>query len=411
MAAGLLGQGSTDLEHRGYEIFFPVIISAISGQPLSAQARALYDPALLPGMTALARRHDLTHLLALGLKNNGPLDEQSRELETEMFRAAFRCEQLSYELERICRTFEDAQIPFIPLKGSVLRPYYPEPWMRTSCDIDVLVREQDLDRAIAALSKTLSYQIGEISLHDVQIRTPNGQHIELHRNLIEDHRVNRAAEVLASVWDTAAPRSGWTYWLEMPDELFYFYHIAHMAKHLDNGGCGIRPFLDIWVLTHRVPYDPEKRKQLLADGGLTEFASQAERLTEVWFGAAAHDDATRRLERYILIGGVYGTADNKLSVQQARSGGKLRYACSRIWLPYEKLKTHYPSLDGRPALLPLYEIYRWGRLLFCGGVTRSVTELRINNSIGKERAEEAGRLFSELGLHKDTEKQKTNANS
>ena len=91
-----------------------------------------------------------------------------------------------------------------------------------------------------------------------------------------------------------------------------------------------------------------------------------------------------------------------MSVQQARSGGKLRYACSRIWLPYEKLKTHYPSLDGRPALLPLYEIYRWGRLLFCGGVTRSVTELRINNSIGKERAEEAGRLFSELGLHKDT---------
>ena len=36
-----------------------------------------------------------------------------------------------------------------------------------------------------------------------------------------------AAEVLAAVWDTAIPHSGWTYWLEMPDELFYFYHIAH----------------------------------------------------------------------------------------------------------------------------------------------------------------------------------------
>ena len=182
---------------------------------------------MLPAMSALARRHDLTHLLALGLKNNGLCGEQGKELDNEMFRAAFRCEQLEHELKKICGTLEKARIPFIPLKGSVLRRYYPEPWMRTSCDIDVFVREADLDRAMEALSENLSYRIGEISDHDVQIYTPNGQHIELHRNLIEDHRINQAAEVLAAVWDTAIPHSGWTYWLEMPDELFYFYHIAH----------------------------------------------------------------------------------------------------------------------------------------------------------------------------------------
>ena len=71
--------------------------------------------------------------------------------------------------------------------------------MRTSCDIDVFVREADLDRAMEALSENLSYRIGEISDHDVQIYTPNGQHIELHRNLIEDHRINQAAEVLAAL--------------------------------------------------------------------------------------------------------------------------------------------------------------------------------------------------------------------
>ena len=53
----------------------------------------------------------------------------------------------------------------------------------------------------------------------------------------------------------------------------------------------------------------------------------------MWFGNAAHDEATRRLERYILYGGVYGTVDNRMSVRQAKSGGKLRYAWSRIWLP------------------------------------------------------------------------------
>ncbi|MFX7845188.1 nucleotidyltransferase family protein, partial [Acinetobacter baumannii] len=81
---------------------------------------------------------------------------------------------------------------------------------------------------------------------------PSGQHIELHFNLIEDHRIKGASAILNRVWDAAVPCGGWTYQYEMPDELFYFYHIAHMAKHVENGGCGIRPFLDIWVLMHYV---------------------------------------------------------------------------------------------------------------------------------------------------------------
>ena len=182
------------MENRERESFFLIITSAVSGRPLSAQERARYAPDMLPAMSALARQHDLTHLLALGLKNNGLCGEQGKELDNEMFRAAFRCEQLEHELKKICGTLEKARIPFIPLKGSVLRRYYPEPWMRTSCDIDVFVREVDLDRAMEALSENLSYRIGEISDHDVQIYTPNGQHIELHRNLIEDHRINQVFE-------------------------------------------------------------------------------------------------------------------------------------------------------------------------------------------------------------------------
>ena len=386
------------LENRGQVIFFRLITSAVSGQPLSAEDRALYAPAMLPGMTALARRHDLVHLLALGLKNNGLLSEGSGELENEIFRAAARVEQMNFGLARIGEALETAQIPFLPLKGSVLRRYYPEPWMRTSCDIDVFVHEEDLDRALEALADGLAYQVGEISPHDVQIRTPQGLHMELHRNLIEDDRVNRASNVLTAVWDTAILRDGWRFWCEMPDELFYFYHIAHMAKHFENGGCGIRPFLDIWVLTHRVPHDRDKREKLLADGELTAFARHAERLTDVWFGSGTHDDTTRRLEQYILNGGLYGTLVNRISLQQVRRGGKLRYARSRIWLPYETLKVYYPSLDGKPALLPLYEAYRWGRLLFCGGVERSVNELRVSSGISEERSEAARLLLSELGL-------------
>ena len=386
------------MENRGQELFFHLIASAVSGCPLSAKEGALYDSAMLPEMTALARYHDLTHLLALGLRNNGLLTLENGELEKEIFHAAFRFEQLNYELTSICRTLERAQVPFIPLKGSVLRQYYPEPWMRTSCDIDVLVHEEDLDGATSALADALNYRIGEKSAHDIQIFTPSGQHIELHFNLIEDHRIKGASAILNRVWDAAVPCGGWTYQYEMPDELFYFYHIAHMAKHVENGGCGIRPFLDIWVLTHRVPHDRDRRERLLTDGGLSVFAGQAERLAEIWFGTGMHDDTTRCLEQYILSGGVYGNLVNQISVQQIKQGGRLRYACSQIWLPYEALKWAYPSLERKPQLLALYELRRWGRLLFIDGIGRGLSKLRLNSSISNECTANVRELLSALGL-------------
>lgn len=386
------------LENREYDFFFRLLSSVISGRPLSEEERSLYASAMLPELTVLARHHDLTHLLALGLKNNGLTDESSGALENEIFRAVFRYEQLNYELKRTRETLEQAQVPFIPLKGAVLRDYYPEPWMRTSCDVDVLVHEEDLDRATAALADALNYRIGEKSAHDIQILTQSGQHIELHFNLIEDHPIGRAPAVLGRVWDAAVRHDGWTCWYEMPDELFYFYHIAHMAKHVENGGCGIRPFLDIRVLTHRVPHDRDKRGQLLAEGGLSVFAGQAERLAEIWFGNGTRDDTACRLENYIINGGVYGNLVNQISVQQIRQGGRLRYACSQIWLPYESLKWAYPSLEGKPQLLPLYELRRWGRLLFIDGIGRGLSKLRLNSSISNERTENVRELLSALGL-------------
>ena len=389
------------MENREYDFFFRLLSSVISGRPLSKEDRSLYAPAMLPELTALARHHDLAHLLALGLKNNGLTDESSGALENEIFRAVFRYEQLNYELTRIRETLEQTQVPFIPLKGAVLRDYYPEPWMRTSCDVDVLVHEEDLDRATAALADALNYQIGEKSEHDIQILTQSGQHIELHFNLIEDHPIRRASAVLGRVWDAAVRHDGWTCWYEMPDELFYFYHIAHMAKHVENGGCGIRPFLDIWVMTHRVPHDRDKRGRLLADGGLSVFAGQAERLAEIWFGNGTRDDTACRLENYIVNGGVYGNLVNQMSVQQIRHGGKLRYACAQIWLPYEALTRAYPSLEGKPQMLPLYELRRWGRLLFIDGIGRGLSRLRLNNSISNKRAENVKELLSALGLEED----------
>ena len=99
-----------------------------------------------------------------------------------------------------------------------------------------------------------------------------------------------------------------------------------------------------------------------------------------------------------MKGGVYGTMQNRVAMQQAKSGGKFKYALSRIWLPYDTIKFHYPVLQKHKCLLPFCEIKRWFKLLFKGGVKRSVGELSANSSITREQKNEISSFLNELGL-------------
>lgn len=381
------------------KVMFALLRSVVCGGLLSSEEISLYIPDMLPEILSLAQKHDVIHLIVFALKKNGLLDEGNKNLESKILIAVYRLEKLNYELTKLCETLEQAEIPFIPLKGSVLRRYYPEPWMLTSCDIDVLVHEEDLQRTVSYLADNLGYRRESQNSHDISMFTQGGVHIEVHYDLVEDGRVNSAAEVLKSIWNVAVKHDGCNYQYELPDVMFYFYHIAHMAKHfVETGGCGIRPFLDIWVLNHRIDFDREKRDKLLSDGGLDVFAKQAELLSEVWFGNAEHTEITRQMETYILRGGVYGANTNRVAVQQQKQGGKVKYAFSKIFIPYDVIKFHYPILQKHRWLTPIMEVRRWGKLIFCGHLKRTVKELKYNSTISEDAAAEAKTLLKNVGL-------------
>lgn len=381
------------------KVMFVLLRSAVYGDLLSSEEISLYSPDILPKITLLAQKHDVIHLIVFALKKNGLFDEGNKNLESKILLAVYRLEKLNYELTKLCAALEQAEIPFIPLKGSVLRQYYPEPWMRTSCDIDVLVHEEDLQRVVSYLSDNLGYRRESQNSHDISMFSQGGVHIEVHFDLVEDGKVNSATAVLKKIWNVAVKHDMCNCQYEIPDEMFYFYHIAHMAKHfVGTGGCGIRPFLDIWVLNHRIDFNREKREKLLSDGGLSVFAKQAELLSEVWFGNAEHTEITKQMERYILRGGVYGTTTNRVAVQQQKQGGKVKYALSKIFIPYDVIKFHYPILQKHRWLTPIMEVRRWGKLIFCGHLKRTVNELKYNSTISDDAAAEAKTLLKNVGL-------------
>lgn len=361
--------------------------------PAEEQLKKLYD---------LANRQDLAHIVgqALGeLKLLGQ-DETSQKLKNAAMQAIYRYVQLSYELGQSCRVLDEENIPFIPLKGSVLRAYYPEPWMRTSCDVDILVQEKDLDRAVEILKEKLHYQGGSKGDHDVFFRSPGGTTLELHYDTIQERYANNTSrDVLAEIWQEASPIKEGSSHMVLSDPMFYFYHIAHMAKHFEVGGCGVRPFLDIWILNHQVAHDQQARNKLLAAGGLLKFARAAEKLSEVWFSGVPMDDRSKQLNDYILRAGLYGDFENRAALGQARKGGKLRYVLTqRVFLPYDYLKAEYPVLQKHKWLTPVYQVVRWFRALRRGEWNKRARELQINAGISREATASAADMLRYLGL-------------
>lgn len=386
------------------QVMTNLIGSEVCGDGINSALYATLTEEECVDLYRLSKKHDLAHLVGNALITNdlieeGELKETYRQ---ELCTAVYRYEQIAYELNVIKKILTEDKIPYIPLKGSVIRKYYPEPWMRTSCDIDVLVHEKDLEKAVKALEEKGEYTCEryEKGSHDIQMYSSTGVHVELHYTLIENDVLPDANKVLSCIWEYTAEEKG-DYTKTISYEAFYFYHIAHMVKHFINGGCGIKPFVDLWVLNHseKIQYDIEKRKELLLKGGLLKFSEEAEKLSEVWFGEAQHTETTRKMEEYVLQGGVYGTMQNRVALQQVKKGGKCRYAMSRIWLPYETLKYQYPVLKKHKWLMPFCEVRRWFKLLFKGGARRGFNELSANSRTSKAEQNAAKSLLAELGLN------------
>lgn len=382
------------------KVLFALLQSAVCGQPVTEDIKAACTVQMLEDVYTLANRHDLAHLAGQALsKLSLPESDGLAKCQQAAKQAIFRYMRTDLAYGQICGALEAAQIPFIPLKGSVLRAYYPEAWMRTSCDIDILVRENRLEAAVDALKSRLQFTEERKTDHDVSLFSPSGIHLELHyETVVESDAICDSNRVLSKVWDTANPVKPGSYHHQMSDGMFYFYHIAHMAKHFAVGGCGIRPFLDLWILRHRAEHDPAQYEQLLSEGGLTAFALAAEKLSEVWFSGIPADSMTDRFAQYVLAGGVYGTMENNMAVQQHKQGGKFCYALGKIFLPYKFLSIQYPVLQKQKWLMPCCQVARWFRLLFRGGVKRSVRQLKITASASREEIQSTQSLLEYLGL-------------
>jgi len=324
-------------------------------------------------------------------------DKQFPLFEKQQLVAMFRREGQDYELSRICEVFEAQGIDFLPLKGSIMRRFYPEPWMRTSCDIDILVRKEDFARAKECILNILGYKQGKASMHDESFDAPGRVHIELHFDLLEEERAEQSRSVMSDIWAHATPTMGKKHHMEMTDELFYFYHVAHTAKHFEDGGIGVRAFLDLYLLSLDHSND-DKRNELLRLGGLDQFERVARDLALCWFAGGELDILGQRAEVFVLRCGTYGSIENSILLAKERTGGKKGYLLSRIFMPYDSIKYAYPILIKHKWLLPFCQIARWFKLISPRQARSAVRQVKASNTLSDKELKWMKRLMRDVGL-------------
>lgn len=282
-----------------------------------------------------------------------------------------------YEISGVMKAFENNGIQYVPLKGWVLKELYPIPYIRTMCDVDILVNDYDIPKVEPVLSKLGFVKEGNGVNHDGYIKSGNIA-TEIHWDLfIQDSPYH---EFFSDIMKRTVSDGKDTTKRHMTKEDFFLHMVAHIAKHFNSAGTGMRSFMDIYLYVARYggSLDRDCVKQGLDALGLCKFAKVICDAAYVWFSDKENEnrDKYNELADYILYTGTYGNKDASIiSGIQKNDGNKFKYIMRRFFPKKTSMEWGFPILKKRPYLLPFcYVIRGFKCILFRRDVMR--TEFR-----------------------------------
>lgn len=290
------------------------------------------------------------------------------------------------ERKKLCAWMDREHIWYLPLKGIVLKEYYPSVGMRQMSDNDILFDEGAWE-CVEKHMISEGYEAESVgkSNHDVYQKPPV-YNFEMHRSLYGKGHDKRWVEYYSDIKKRLIPdqpEGNTSYGYHMSDEDFYIYITSHAYKHYSGSGTGLRTLLDFYA------YLSAKEETLDFDYILTEckklgiddfekhnrilcwkvFAPQ-QTYDQAYFERSLSADELMMLQ-YYLSSGVYGTFDrmvaNRMEKQKKAEGkenlSKLSYYRHRVF-PVMELYEKYPLLVKHKWLIPPYWFYRIVRMLF-----------------------------------------------
>ena len=296
------------------------------------------------------------------------------------------------EIEYIRSAFNEKNIEFMFLKGTHLKSLYPVPEMRFMVDMDILVKEKNMNKGgelILARGFTQEMNNGK----DIVLVKKPFLTIELHKMLfVEDYFMH---DYFTSVWNRVELVNGCEY--KMPLNDLYVYTLAHLTEHYLEAGSCFRPLMDLYLMEKaysKLDFDYiNKQFEII---GIEKFAKKIRQLYKCAFDGAEYNDDLVLMENYIVFGAPVNNASEVSKVARTNKSKSKRFMESAFPnLKHMKLK--YPILEKAPFLLPIFWVVRFFEFVFLKKGSLEQKQSAITN-VDRESADIMKEIFEKSGL-------------
>lgn len=356
------------------------------------------------GLYYISASHQLDALVGTTLKKTGI--SLPKEWEDAISKAVRKTILFQAERTKLLNFMESKGIWYLPLKGIVMKEYYPALGMRQMSDNDILYDGQYCEE-IRNYMISQGYSGNSIGqgCHDVYQKEPVFN-FELHRLLYENAHLEGWKEYYQNVKDRLVLNNGSRYGYHFKDEDFYVYIMAHAYKHYAVSTIGIRNLLDFYVFLkekeQKMDFAYIERECAILK--ISAFEKQNRELCKKVFGEDSVEkiwnmqdflqkDEIEMLD-YYLTKGPYKTAEdlleNRIRKDQEKSGShsKIRYIMNRAFSVHG-ICWYFPIVRKHKWLLPIGFIGRGFQVLFNKKRRRKMQqELKIVERLKSESMEE-----------------------
>ena len=352
-------------------------LMACALQGVSAREEVLAD-ADLKQLLIMARKHSVASMVCMALEKTAIFanaDEAAKKQWLEAKNKTIRKNMLlDAERKAILHELETQGIWYMPLKGSILKGWYPKPGMREMADNDILFDPSGREQVQQIFQNrgytTVSFRKGN---HDVYEKAPI-YNFEMHVSLF--HRTYKElTERYENVKERLLPVDGTAYQFAFTPEDFYVFVIAHAHKHYSHSGTGVRTLADIYVMDRHLGgiMDRDEVEQKLTQLGIAEYEQHSRVLAEKLFSAVrplAEIELTedeKKMLLYYCDATTYGTVDNRIynrlhelqeNSENIKLWTKVKYCCIRLFPGKESCKFAYPFVYKHPWTLPFFWVWR-----------------------------------------------------
>lgn len=315
---------------------------------------------------ALAKRHQvLAAIIPVAEKISDLPEDKKKELHLyamNCIRAAIR---LDSERGILFDELSDSGVRFMPLKGYLLRRYYPKVSMRQMGDIDIYYDESNRNIVADIMSENGYLNVSSSDNSD-DYKKDNTLIFEFHRSLFYDEADFNP--VFDHLWEHAVPdRENPMMYIMGVDDL-YIHSVCHMYKHFTYGGCGIRFLADIYLMLReeKDSLDWEFIRAKMAEYGISEFEKTCRELAVAIFDGRELDREQSDLLNMFLDFGIFGNEKNKVGFrfkefangEEINAQMRRKYLFARLFPSKAKMIADYRILEKHIYLLPAVYAYR-----------------------------------------------------